>query len=375
MGDSLTLMRRGAALVRDWRFYAALVVLAIVALAPLLAVFDLDNLQSFNDALTGEERDELIELAAIFLGAVVLGPVLLRAGTCGRIEIRESGIAFRSELPELLQSFQPDWDYTWGQIQDVRFVRPMLTNPMMLQLTFRAGEQTVTLIPWQWIDADAAKVSFTETFSVARKRKRELEELVRQTPLAKAFENRDKFDPEDPIASPAPPDGINASKTAQAVVVLFVALVLYFIIDVYFGFGEYYVGMAPWHWFAGFAVCGLGIAATMLHIAGHLSSQGKLMAMLFGVGVGLASYPFLLRVNAWTDPVGLQDYSYTLGERDTWVAEENVPDLVFDIGSQYWDQFEPGDAKSFQLRRGGLDFYQINMLPVYAEQRAFYLEQ
>ena len=87
------------------------------------------------------------------------------------------------------------------------------------------------------------------------------------------------------------------------------------------------------------------------------------------------SIPFLLRANAWTDPIGLQDYSYTLAAQDTWVAAEDVPDLVFDIGSDYWEQFEPGDSKSFELRFGGLGFYQINMLPVYAEQRAFYASQ
>ena len=156
---------------------------------------------------------------------------------------------------------------------------------------------------------------------------------------------------------------------------LFVGLVLYFILDMYFGFGEYYAGAVPWHLFAAAGVCGLGLAATMLHIAGHLSSQGKLIAMLFGAGAGMASYPFLLRVNAWTDPAGLQAYSYTLGSDDTWVARADVPDLVFDIGSDYWNQFGPGDSKSFELRRGGLGFYQINMRPVYAEQRVFYESQ
>ena len=77
-------------------------------------------------------------------------------------------------------------------------------------------------------------------------------------------------------------------------------------------------------------------------------------------------------MNAWTDPIGPQTYRYTLAERDVRAAEEDVPDLVFDISSDYWDQFEPGDARSFELRRGGLAFYQVNMRPVYAEQREFY---
>ena len=372
MGESLTLVRRGAALVRDWRFFAALIVLVIATLGIPVMAIDFSELSEFFDALTGEDRQEFTKLVALVLGAVFIGPLIIRVSTRGRIEIRESGIAFRSELPELLQSMQPDWDYTWGQIQDARLERPMLTNPLMLPLQFSAGGRTVTVIPWQWVDAAAEKGSLAETLSVGRKRKRELEKLVRQSPLITAFEQRGKLDVGDPIAPPAQAGGINASKTAQAVAVLFVALVLYFIIDMYFGFGEYYAGVAPWHFFVSFAVCGLGLAATMLHVAGHLSSQGKLMAMLFGIGMGLASYPFLLRVNAWTDPIGLQAYRYILAERDTWVAEEDVPDLVFDISSEYWEQFEPGDSRSFELRRGGLDFYQVNMRPVYAEQREFY---
>ncbi|MDH3419808.1 MAG: hypothetical protein OEM78_10065 [Gammaproteobacteria bacterium] len=372
MVESLTLVRRGAALVRDWRFSAALIVLVIATLGIPVMAIDFSELSEFFDALTGEDRQEFTKLVALVLGAVFIGPLIIRVSTRGRIEIRESGIAFRSELPELLQSMQPDWDYTWGQVQDARLVRPMLTNPLMLPLQFSADGRTVTLIPWQWVDAAAEKGSLAETLSVGRKRKRELEKLVRQSPLITAFEQRGKLDVGDPIAPPAQAGGINASKTAQAVAVLFVALVLYFIIDMYFGFGEYYAGVAPWHFFVSFAVCGLGLAATMLHVAGHLSSQGKLMAMLFGIGMGLASYPFLLRVNAWTDPIGLQAYRYILAERDTWVAEEDVPDLVFDISSEYWEQFEPGDSRSFELRRGGLDFYQVNMRPVYAEQREFY---
>ena len=57
------------------------------------------------------------------------------------------------------------------------------------------------------------------------------------------------------------------------------------------------------------------------------------------------------------------------------IREESVPDLVFDISSEYWDQYAPGDTKSFELRFGGLGFYQVNMVPVYAEQRAFYNSQ
>lgn len=79
----------------------------------------------------------------------------------------------------------------------------------------------------------------------ARKRKSELEQIVRRSTAIKTFEQREKLGPNDSVACPAPPDGINASKAAQAVAVVFVAFVLYFIFDMYFGFGEYYAGATP----------------------------------------------------------------------------------------------------------------------------------
>ncbi|NNC65079.1 MAG: hypothetical protein HKN84_09860 [Gammaproteobacteria bacterium] len=361
--------------MRSWSLSTALMLVMVAAVGILIAAVGPTELWEYYNGATEEDRNALLKSIALVLGFIFLGPLILQLTVRGRIELRESGIAFRSELPEPLQFLQPDWDCAWGQVQDAKLVRPMLTNPMMLQLTFSASGKTTTLLPWQWVDANDDHGSFAEIFRAARKRKRELEQLVRQSPLIKAFEQREKLDPEEPVAPPTAPDGINASKIAQAVAVVFVALVLYFIFDMYFGLGEYYAGTTPWHLFAIVAVCGLGLAAVMLNAAGHLSSEGKLIAMLFGIGAGLASYPFLLRVNAWTDSVGLQAYSYTLGTADTWVAEEDVPDLVFDIGSGYWNQFEPGDSKSFELRRGGLDFYQVNMQPVYAEQRAFYAAQ
>ncbi len=65
----------------------------------------------------------------------------------------------------------------------------------------------------------------------------------------------------------------------------------------------------------------------------------------------------------------------TLHRNSIWVADEKVPNLVFDIGSGYWRQFEPGDSKTFELRMGGLGFYQVNMRPIYAEQKEFYRSQ
>ncbi len=41
---------------------------------------------------------------------------------------------------------------------------------------------------------------------------------------------------------------------------------------------------------------------------------------------------------------------------------------------EYWAQFESGSIHHFELRKGGLGFYQLNMAPVYAAMKEFYRE-
>ena len=96
--------------------------------------------------------------------------------------------------------------------------------------------------------------------------------------------------------------------------------------------------------------------------------------MLFGIGVALAAHPMLLRLNQLTDSDGLQSYAYTLGADGVWTSAfpGEAPDLEFGSATEYWSQFRPGDSKTFNLRTGGLGFTQIDLAPIWKEQRAFY---
>ncbi len=99
-----------------------------------------------------------------------------------------------------------------------------------------------------------------------------------------------------------------------------------------------------------------------------------LYALLFGLGAGLAANPFLVRLNAWTDLGGLKSHEYRLNEELVWNATNGgAPDLdLYLSSSDWWQQHKPGDTYTFELRKGGLGFWQVNMIPVYNDQKAFY---
>jgi hypothetical protein len=57
-----------------------------------------------------------------------------------------------------------------------------------------------------------------------------------------------------------------------------------------------------------------------------------------------------------------------------WRSEQaGLPELrVYLRGSRWWQQYQPGDTYTFELRQGGLKIWQINMSKIYASQKKFY---
>jgi len=52
--------------------------------------------------------------------------------------------------------------------------------------------------------------------------------------------------------------------------------------------------------------------------------------------------------------------------------EPGPPELDFSKYSYYWHQFKLGTIHQFELRKGGLGFYQVNMEPVREKMRAYF---
>lgn len=367
------LHRRAAEMFTGWRILIVLALSAGIAAFILGSVVDFNVLQDYYPGLEGEVPGAFLALISVTVFVFVIGPVLLlRATMRDRIEIGPTGIAYFSEVPYLFQALRPDWLLTWSQIDSAELSSGLFTNPLISPLTVRAGDKTYRLMPWQWIDRNQTRSWLRGMFDPAGKDREGLRLLVADTPVMRAFREQGKLDVEHQADSAAEP-GLDHSRTAQIIAAVFVAAVAYFIVDLYIGLTETYAGGTPWHLHAAIALGGFLVAAAALHRAQVLSGQGQLMAVIFAFGIGLASYPFLLRLNAWTDPSGHSSYTYTLTGSGAWVAGNGMPDLTFESGREYWDQFEPGEQKEFRLRKGGLGFYQVDMQTIYDEQSAFYV--
>jgi len=128
-----------------------------------------------------------------------------------------------------------------------------------------------------------------------------------------------------------------------------------------------------------FAVAGaIAVLASMLWLvsAGVPRAETLGLSLLLGAAAAAALYPGLLRVNEATDDEGLRAYEYRLTEYVVFSPmDPNLPVLEFPGVADYWRQFKLGTMHSFELRKGALGFYQVNMEPVHARMREYSAER
>lgn len=300
-----------------------------------------------------------------------------------RIEINDLGIKYTSGMPSFLKRFSPDRDMSWIDIKTISFIK--LKHPSHQHLGFfsiNTNEYKFKISPSEWIDQNnkIKKESIT-WFDRIFKQKEIAQRKVDESPLFKIFEERDLLieTPHEKYEDPEWTD-INSSPIGIAVFSVFVLSLIYFTTETYFTLSEYYAEKTPYIWFGVIGFLAVIPAFYILKQSKLKPKEIGIMAALVGFGVALVSYPMLLRVNQWTDDNGLRSYSYTLVEKGRWMPDTmglgdkyQMPELVFDLAlSDYWNKFEINSTKEFELRKGGLGFYQVNMEPIYADQREFY---
>ncbi len=153
----------------------------------------------------------------------------------------------------------------------------------------------------------------------------------------------------------------------------FFACVFYFVCDFYFWASEYYVQNPPYIIIAFIAICLSFASYVYLRKREPERTDSKIYALLACIGFALFIYTLIPRINIATDNDGLNDYVYILDEDNVWQSMQGYPSVnVYLSQSKYWKQFKPGDKYTFQLRKGGLGIWLVNMENVYEEQKRFY---
>lgn len=293
-----------------------------------------------------------------------------------RLFLDESGIRYQSPLPQALQFLQPGWSLKWDQITRARLRKSWWLAGAAgaeLVLTTRTDERRTR--PFIWVDQ---RTMVRETPWQALRRL----QALRDADIAKAISDftlvqfvrtrLPQFDLGAATFRDRQAFALEKNRVALVAVAAFFALVIYGLVDWMLN-QETYAGTPP---FAVYLTAG-GITTVLvfawLRQSAVPMAECLAVSLLLGAVLGAALYPGLLRINQITDTVGLQTYRYVL-QRDFSLVPENdgLPVLAFPKFPEYWEQFGPGSTHEFRLRRGGLEFYQIDMAPVYAKTREFY---
>ena len=158
------------------------------------------------------------------------------------------------------------------------------------------------------------------------------------------------------------------------VALFFMALVGYFIIEHYFTASEYYAEEPPYMAMILSSLVGVILVFVFLKKVEPERNNSALFALLTGLGVGLATYSFIPRLNIITDTGGLSTYPYILTTDHIWKSDTaSLPELhLYFEHSKWWRQYEPGDSYTFELRKGGLNIWLVSMSKIYEEQKQYY---
>lgn len=316
----------------------------------------------------------------IFVALIPYSLYLFLAIRRERLILTPAGIEYRSPLPAALQGLRPGWSIAWGQIRSVTLKSLLYgRGPQVVSLELDAGSRKVKLYPYQWVDPN-----HYQPLSPWREKQR----LQRATPeeIANAIYSSEILRYLAAVVPQLVPPreqkfasayfALEKNPRSLAVVIAFFVLLFYALGDTFVIGHETYAAAPPYNLFIATGVLA-ALAAALWMRRGQVPLPETLMvALLFGGTFGAAGYPGALRLNALTDSDGLRTYQYRLTrERQFEPLAQGLPTLAFPQYYEYWAQFETGSLHEFELRKGGLGFYQLDMRPVNEALHDFYATQ
>jgi hypothetical protein len=387
--DRLELQQRMFLISRTqrWAFWAlGLLIAVLLVVGILLAVYKIPGHERDGAALLSALWTKLVSkpldaiVNTLMLSAVMLQLVYVRlAQQHERLILTRTGIEYRSPLPRALQALRPSWSLTWEQIRSTALLGvSRARDARVVALEFDSGRRKFKIFPFQWVDP----AQFQADGSWA---------TLRKLGKASAVEIRAQVEDSavmryiDAVIPPLLPSygasaelgfALEKSPRALAVMIVFFVFFFYALGDTFFFSHETYADQPPYRYFIAAGLLAAVAAALWMRRAQVPLAESLGVALLFGGALGAATYPGALRANAFTDIDGMQRYEYQLAPNLSLIPLHNgLPTLAFPRYSDYWSSFKAGSVHSFELRRGGLGFYQLNMLPVEAAMRDYYETQ
>lgn len=369
-----------------WALWAlGLLLAALFAVGLMLNLYKMTNggwdgaalLNALQAKLDRDPVDAVVNTLFLIMVVLQLGYLRL-AQRRERLILTRTGIEYRSPLPYMLQALRPSWTLAWGQIRTATLqgvLRARHARGVALELD--SGRRKVRIFPFQWVDPAHYRPP-TPWAEIQKLRKAKTEEIL--APVEESAVLRymagvaPRLSPQSggPLADAG--YALEKNPRALAVVIAFFVLLFYALGDTFVLGHETYADQPPYRFFLAAGILAAGAAALWMRRAHVPWAEGLGVALLFGGALGAAVYPGALRVNAFTDVDGLRSYEYQLSaDLKLSPLTAGLPVLAFPRYADYWSHSKTGSVHTFELRRGGLGFYQLNMLPVEQTLREYYL--
>lgn len=302
---------------------------------------------------------------------------LLSAYLRERLILSPEGIRYVSPMPGWLHFLLPGWFLRWDQVQTASIsLAGAARGPRGPVLVLEGAGRQHRVYPWLWVD-DATPVDTSLTIAWRRlisAGPSAIEAAVDDSPVMRYIAiNRPNLQLERGAANAEPVFALESNPQTLFVVIAFFVFGFYALIDGLFVRSEVYTETP---FYTAFIAIGLLVALVVWRwlARGEVPrAEAIALAVMLGLSVAAAAHPGALRVNAMTDSVGLQTYKYVRTTNgDYRPIQSELPVLTFTSYLDYWTSFADGSVYEFQLRKGGLGFYQLNMKPVNDAMRDYY---
>jgi len=328
----------------------------------------------------GLSKKDQFQQWLVMLGIVVglLHFIYIRlAAQREKLRLTDTGIEYVSPLRGLLAVFRPGWKVNFSQIREVRFSNMSLgRGPNFITLILDTGIRKHRIIPYNWVEPSShvPLSPLKETRKWARAGKQAIIDAVMATPVVQALRDSSvrigkELDLPKSMDLLSSSYALEKNPRALAVVVIFFILLFYFLTDLAVN-TEAYAGEPFYHVYIAAGLVAAILAFAWLRAGRVPVAESVMVALLTGGALGAALAPGLLRINQLTDKEGLQPYEYRL-EADFSFSPVtgDLPVIRINRYRSYWSGFSIGSLHTFELRRGGLGFYQVNLRPIQEQIR------
>jgi WD40 repeat protein len=303
-----------------------------------------------------------------------------------RLILDADGIHYQSNLPWFLQGFLSttvrDWSAQWTDITAIVLKSaamplggsqiPIGRGPQFIAIGFHIGLRYHETFVCQWVTESETE----EFFKSPREQQwpssipEPVKTALQDCPLIHyLFEKGLKIEVDPKLSVKKPfyqsDFALESNPYGLAAATFFFLLIAYTVFDLMFFLTETYTE-GPMYYVYFFSGVGMAVfQMAMLMSAKVPKRESVIVALLVGGAFTVASHPGMLRFNQLTDTEGLKPYQYELQSDLSFepVTDKTLPRLYLG-DEEFWSTFEFGSIHEFELRKGALDFYQINLIPI-----------